>query len=51
MPVNGKHTLKNKNMNKEENKEFVGGLTTALLLIVVAIVGIGACIQLIFNIF
>ena len=51
MPVNGKHTLKNKNMNKEERNEFIGGLTTALLLIAVAIVGIGACIQVIFNIF
>jgi Tfp pilus assembly protein PilE len=38
-------------MSKEENKEFVGGLTTALLLIAVAIVGIVACIQVIFNIF
>ena len=37
-------------MNKEERNEFVGGLTTALLLSAVAIVAIGACIQVIFRI-
>lgn len=37
-------------MNKEERNEFIGGLTTALILIAVAIVGIGACIQAIFEI-
>lgn len=51
MPVNGKNTLKNKKMNKEERKEFVGGITTAFLLGAIAICCIVATIQVIFNIF
>ena len=37
-------------MNREERKEFVGGLTTAFLLGAIAICCIVAIIQVIFNI-
>lgn len=50
MNVNGKNILKIKKMNREERKEFIGGLTTAFLLAAVAICCIVACIQVIFNI-
>jgi hypothetical protein len=38
-------------LNKEDRREEVGGITTALLLIAVAICAIGATLQVIFNIF
>jgi hypothetical protein len=38
-------------LNREDRKEEVGGITTALLLIAVAICGIGAILQVIFNLF
>ena len=37
-------------LNREDRKEEAGGITTALLLIAVAICMIGAIIQTIFNI-
>lgn len=50
MNVSGMSILKNKKMNKEERKEFVGGLTTAFLLGAIAICCIIATIQIIFDI-
>lgn len=38
-------------MNKEERNEFVGGLTTGILLCAIMICCIVAIIQVIFNIF
>lgn len=38
-------------LNKELRREEVGGITTALLLIAVAICAIGATLQVIFNLF
>jgi hypothetical protein len=38
-------------LNREDRKEEVGGITTALLLIAVAMCAIGAILQVIFNLF
>jgi hypothetical protein len=38
-------------LNREDRKEEVGGITTALLLIAVTMCGIGAILQVIFNLF
>jgi hypothetical protein len=38
-------------LNREDRKEEVGGITTALLLITVAMCAIGAILQVIFNLF
>lgn len=38
-------------LNKEDRREEVGGITTALFLIVITICAIGATLQVIFNLF
>jgi len=38
-------------LNKDDRREEEGGITTALLLIAVAICAIGATLQVIFNLF
>jgi hypothetical protein len=43
--------LKTMKLNREDRKEEVGGITTALFLIAVAMCGIGAILQVIFNLF
>ena len=38
-------------LNKENRREEVNGITTAILLIIITICSIGATLQVIFNLF